>query len=776
MAGKNERQSTFHEQWYLVENLTPRLRPELIVRRQTYWGTPWYIISDPDNNVHFRLARAAYAFVALLDGKRTVREAWEKSRDQAEEYLAEHYGPPLPAGASRSGGTAVLPIEEGTELLWEPEQDEGADDGMLTQGEVIALLGRMHSSNLLLLDMPADTENMLRRRQKRHLRKVGNVLSSFLFLRIPLFTPDAFFSRFQQIGSLIFRPAGMALWVLMLLLALRALMLNWDLFVQEARQTLNPDNILWLYAVIVLSKIVHECGHAFACKYYCAKDGLPGDVSTLGIMLLFFAPLPYIDVSSSVQIRSRFSRAMVGLAGVYTELFLAFVSLLVWASTTEGTAPHLLCRNVVIITSVSTLIFNINPLLRFDGYFVFSDLLNLPNLYQRSQAYVIYLFKRFILGVRKASTVVSKRSEKIIYPVYAVAAFLYRIVITVSIFFLLEEKLATLGIVLTICLALLWFVIPACKGAVYLVSGPELAGRRALSNFRFALLAASIAFLLLGLPADSSIIVEGAAESRAQQLIFAEVEGTLTDFADTDTTVRQGESVLATIDNPGLKADLVRLTLDVRVARAKFELEKDKGNTDAAGMAALQVQSAMQQLEIVSAQVARSAIRSPGDGLWVAPELTRRRGKWISQGDMLGVVFAPENIRLRTVVDQFDAARLFAEPLTRIEFALSGRPDLRSADNAAFTATAEGAPTPAGRRELFHPSLGQHAGGQSPVTQTAQGNIITLSHFFELRLLPDPQAAHLLHPGQRVQVKLVFGEQPLGLQWLRRLRQFFTRY
>ena len=151
-------------------------------------------------------------------------------------------------------------------------------------------------------------------------------------------------------------------------------------------------------------------------------------------MLLLFAPVPYIDVSSSVQIRSRWARAAIGLAGVYCELFLAFAATLLWAHTAEDTSLHQLARNCVIITSVTTLLFNVNPLMRFDGYFVFSDLLALPNLYQRSQAYAIYLFKKYALGVDKALSVVRRKNEKLLYPLYALAAFIYRIVITVSIF------------------------------------------------------------------------------------------------------------------------------------------------------------------------------------------------------------------------------------------------------------------------------------------------------------------------------------------------------
>ncbi len=731
MSSGLERHNTFHDQWYLVENLTPRLRPDAEVRRQVYWGTPWYILSEPDNNAHFRLARGGYTFVSMLDGRRTVGEIWETCQ-------------------------------------------EADEDEALTQGEVIALLGRLHSANLLLTDMPADTDSLLRRRQQRRLKKVGQTLSSFLFLRLPLFAPDAFFSRWQRLGGRIFHRAGFAVWCLLLVLALRVLILNWGEFMAEARLTLKPANLIWIYVVIIISKIIHECGHAFACKYFSAKDGLTADVHSLGIMFLFFAPVPYIDVSSSVQIRSRWARAAVGLAGVYSELFLAFLAVLLWSGTAPDTSLHLLARNCVVITSVSTLLFNINPLLRFDGYFVFSDLLDMPNLYQRSQAYMVYLFKKYILGVARAATVVQKKGEKYFYPVYAIAAFIYRILITVSIFFLLENNLATLGFLLASALAMLWFGLPLIKGAAYLISGPELAGRRGRSQGRFAVFAGVLAFLLLGLPVESSVVVEGVVESRDQHLIFSEVEGALVDFAPTDGRVARGRTMVATIDNPGLKAEVEKMRLSVVVTRAKMEYAHDRGDVDQAGMHALELQSSLKQWEMLQSEADRQVLAAPADGVWVAPDLTRRQGKWIGKGDMLGLIYSPENLRLRAAVDQFDAARLFAETLDRAEFCISGRLDISKVAGRLFEARLESEPTPAGRRELLHPSLAIQAGGEAQVTRGARGETLTVHHFFELRLLPEEAALPRLHPGQKVLVRLVFGHQSLGVQWLRRFRQFFT--
>jgi putative peptide zinc metalloprotease protein len=546
-------------------------------------------------------------------------------------------------------------------------------------------------------------------------------------------------------------------------------MLNWTVFLAEARQILNPSNLGWIYVVIVVSKIVHECGHAFACKYFSAKEGLAGDVHIMGIMFLLFVPVPYIDVSSSVQLRSRWTRAAVGLAGMYSEFFLAFLAVQLWSATTDGSSLHLLARNCIILTSVSTLLFNINPLMRFDGYFILSDILNLPNLYQRSNAYTIYLFKRYV-----STTVVRRRGERIIYPVYAVAAFGYRIVIITGVFFLLERNFAALGVILTLGLAALWFVIPACKGLIWLAFDPEPAGERLQAWIRLAVVGAVFGTLLFIVPTESSVVAEGVAESREFRRIFAEEEGTLVSFIPTDQPVERGKSIVVTMENPGLEAELQKTALEVGTVTARLENARDKGDTNTEGKYAHELRASMIHLETLRVKISRQRITAPADGIWVAPDLTRRRGKWIDKGSPLGVIYSPTDLRLRVAVDQFDAVRLFAEPLLRTEFCISSRMSVRSREGRMFRAEQEDLPTPSGRRALFHPALAVTAGGDLPVEEGKDGEIQAAAHFFELRLLPEEESLDFLRPGQKVLVRLVFDSRPLGMQVIRRIQQFFT--
>lgn len=284
----------------------------------------------------------------------------------------------------------------------------------------------------------------------------------------------------------------------------------------------------------------------------------------------------------------------------------------------------------------------------------------------------------------------------------------------------------------------------------------------------------ALAVLLLVIPVESAVVVEGVVESREQKVIFSEVDGTLADFAPTDSQAQREKTAVVTISNPGLMAELERTEISAAVARAKFEHAQHQGDANAAGMYLLEWRGNLRQVDILRHQATRQVIHAPMNGVWVAPELSRRHGKWVDKGEMLGSIYAPDKLRLRVAVDQFDAARIFAEPLELAEFCISRRTDVRSTSGAFFTSTLESPPVPAGRRQLFHPALGMQAGGEMPTEQRSDGQTVATRHFFEMRLVPESTAMADLAPGQKVLVRLVFGSQPMGLQWARRLHQFFS--
>ena len=395
--------ATFSESWYRVSGLRVGLLPSVRVHKQIYRDQVWYVLQDACSDHFFRVQSDAYAFLAQLTPRRTVETVW-----------LEHC--------------------------------ERWPDSAPTQDEVIALLAQLHQNNLLFFRSVGEGEGIFERyRKTRRREKLGHLLA-FMYLRIPLWDPDRWLR--DHIGKLrwFFSPWMVAVWCLTLVLGVRAVLGDWDRLRGSTQGLLAPDNLIWLFAALFVLKLVHELGHAVACR----RHGAP--VHTIGVMFIAFMPLPYTDASMSWSLRSRWQRAVVAAAGMYVELFIAALAALVWASAAPGVVSAL-AFNLMIIGSISSLAFNGNPLLKFDSYYILSDLSGLPNLYQRSGQQWLYLLKRFLLGIRDAVSPARDASEWAWYLAYGAGSIAYRLVVMVIIMVYMADLSLVLGALIPTAIA-----------------------------------------------------------------------------------------------------------------------------------------------------------------------------------------------------------------------------------------------------------------------------------------------------------------------------------
>ena len=190
---------------------------------------------------------------------------------------------------------------------------------------------------------------------------------NILFLEYHYLTSDRFLNRILPIIKLTISPLGFLIWFSVLLSGIKLSIDNFSELNLQSQSILSPSNIILLYISVLLIKMLHELGHSFAVKRF------GGEVHTIGLMFLIFNPLPYMDASAAWSFRNKWHRVFVGLAGMITEIFTAACAAIIWANTGPGLV-HSICYNLMFIASISTIIFNINPLLRFDGYYILSDL------------------------------------------------------------------------------------------------------------------------------------------------------------------------------------------------------------------------------------------------------------------------------------------------------------------------------------------------------------------------------------------------------------------
>ena len=720
---------TFSESWYRVCELRPRLRSTIQVHRQHYRGRMWHVIQDPASNQFFRLSDSAYTFVALLDGRRTVADVWQISNEQL-------------------------------------------GDSAPTQGEAIQLLGQLYTTNLLGAELPPDAAGLFQRYHKRVGREIRGYMMNLLFIRIPLFDPDHFLDRWLAVFGRIFSVGGFIVWIALLAAGLYSIVGKGGELADRAGGILDLENLPMLYLGLIIVKVFHEFGHCFACKKFGKQSGSGGEVHVLGVMFLIFTPLPYMDASSAWALRRKWHRVIVGAAGIMVELGIAAVAAIVWANTAPSSPIHALTYNMMFIASVSSLLFNGNPLLRFDGYYILSDLLEIPNLHQRSRGYIYYLIRKYVWGVRRAQTTAHTSGERWWLAVFAVASTAYRVLICIGIVLFVASKLFFVGVILATMAVVTWVFVPLGKFARYLATHGELdrvRGRAVASTLGF--LAAIIVGIGL-IPAPDRYRIDGVAEPAQLAFVHAKTDGFVREIvAPSGRKISKNDRLLVA-ENPALvsKRQQLQAELDQMHARKRLAETEDIA---AARSIARQIAALKEQIAWVDREIRSLTLRAPAVGTWIAPEIERAKDAYVSRGDRVGIIASVDKMIIRAMASQDVAAELREEmhirkdeAVRRVELRVKGRP--QSIVGGGIIKI-----VPAGQEDLPSAALGYMAGGSIQTKMDDRRGTKTVDVFFEVRIVPDSSEGIL--SGQRVVVRVEMPPKPLAVQWWRSLLRLFQR-
>jgi len=736
---------TFHEAWYRVAELRPRLLSGVRIYRQHFRGQLWYVLQNPANNQYSRLSPEAYHFMGLLDSPktgRTVSEAWRLCNEQL-------------------------------------------GDGAPTQPEVIHLLGQLHAANLLYADLPPDAESLFRRYRKRLKREVLGYLANLLFARIALLDPDHFLERWVSVVGRIFSWPGLVLWSLLLAVGLYFVIDNFLELLYQSADVLAANNLILLYASYVAIKLLHEFSHAFACKRFGQLNQGGGQVHTMGVMFLVFFPLPYVDASSAWAFRNKWHRAIVGMSGAMAELATAAVAAIIWAHTSTGTL-HIIAYNVIFIASVSTLLFNGNPLLRFDAYYVLSDLIEIPNLSHRSKNFLYYLVKRYFWGLKKIQSPAYSPGERIWFILYGLTSTVYRVFICVRILLFLNDRLPEdlfiLVPVLCFGAIIAWVFVPVGRFLKFLATGAELVRNR-LRAVGSTVGVFCLTIVLAGLVRFPDYgRLQGIVEPVRFAIVYAESDGFVTDFLPSESVVSPGGPPLIKSVNPELQADknsasAERRSLEIR-RREAFQRE-----VAAAQILDEQIEALDAKLARIESELAALSLDTPCQGVWVAPDVEHIKGTYIKRGQKIGFVGSLDELIIRATAGQNVAAMLIEQADPRlhgdkpapakagVQIRVKGRPQ------SQFGGEIEKI-FPAGQELLPSEALSFAAGGSIPTRlqpASAGPDVRAAERFFEIRIKPSLDGSGRLFTGQRVIVRIRMAPKPLFWQWWQGLRQLFQR-
>ena len=711
------RPQMFSESWYRIAGQAVMLRPSVQVHKQHYRRERWYVLRDAFTNSFYRLRPAAYEFVARLDSGRPVEEVWKECLNE------------------------------------DP-------DGAPGQEEVIQLLAQLYHANLIRSTLAPDSAQLFERYKKERQKETRSKIANFLFLKIPLLDPNRLLTALLPLARLLMNRWGFLLWLVVVGWAGKVAIENFDELLRASAHTLQPGNLLWLGACSIVLKVLHEFGHGIACRRY------GGEVHTAGITLMIFTPVPFVDATSSWSFRSRWQRMTVAAAGMFVEFFCAALACFVWASAGEGLVKDL-AYNVLIVASVTTLLFNINPLLRFDGYYIHSDLLDIPNLQQNSDKQLLHLIERYLFSLVDSTSPANSPSEAFWLSVYGVASRIYRVVLVTTIIFMVSGQFLGIGILLGVFLAVLWLVIPTVKGAHYVISNARLQRKRARAvSVSATVLAGIVAFLAL-VPFPHSFQAPGVLQATGYSEALNESAGYVSQvLVASGTAVTKGQPLIEMTDPEiDLRIEAGRAVLEDLQSRLRVALQKN-----VTALRGLNSQLEVQKRSVAELLESREKLilRARQSGLWVCPRAEELRGVWAERGTQLGEIVEPTAYHFLAVVSQETAGNLFNHAIQKAEVRLRGQAA------QALQVTGQRL-VQAQQEELPSPALSTRAGGEIELSpKDPEGKKVLEPFFIILADLTNEAHIALLHD-RTGRIRFSLPPEPLLTQWFRKFRQLLQR-
>lgn len=700
--------------WYRVESRKPKLRSHVRLHRHQYRGEVWYLLQDPASSRVHRFSASARLTISLMDGTHTVGQLWELANKRL------------------------------------------GEDGP-TQDEVIELLGQLHAADLLQSDVTPDAAELFARGERderaRHLRSYANPMA----LRVPLWDPDAFLKKFNGVSRLIWSKLGAVVWCAVVLPAIFLISPHWpDLTNDITDRVLALENLFAIYLIFPVIKALHELGHASATK----AGG--GEVHDLGVIVLVLLPVPYVEASAASVFKSKYRRAVVGAAGMAVELFVAAIAFYLWLLIEPG-ALRAALFNVMLVASVSTLLFNGNPLLRYDAYYILADLIEIPNLATRSAQYWRYLIERYILGVSEAEAPEVSRAEKAWFLFYGFASAIYRIIVTFVIALFIAKRFFVVGVLLAAWAVGAMAVFPVVRAIRHLARGPRLHRHRARAVGTVIAIVFGLTGILFLLPVPSHSSVEGVLWLPEEAILRAGANGFLSNFIiDPGSRVASGDALVQLYD-PVLKS------LARRGQGKVAELEAEYSAAFVTDLAKAQIvhdqlDSEEANLALVRERGAELVVRAKADGIFIAPQKEDMPGRFYHKGDLIGYVIGKVQPIARVVVSQEDVDRVRRDT-TRVRVRLVDHPQI-ALDGRILREV------PAGNDVLPSAALAIEGGGEIGTDPRDTKGPKALQRVFQFDIELNG-IGPVDHFGERVLVRFEHRSEPLAVQWYRSIRLLF---
>ncbi len=686
-----------------------RLREDLVFVPQQYHDGVFYHLEVKSSSEFFRIGYPESVFISLLDGQTSFSEALAVTSQILKDQ-----------SLTQTQATAIY------SWLLEHKLATFADEDTAASGAATSI-GRSG-------------------RKKSFWSGLNP-----LWFKVPFGRPQALLEAIQPALGWMFSAAAAVPAMILFVIAGLTLAAHWTQFTTASANIISRDNWFWLFVVWVALKVVHELGHGLVCLRY------GGTVRETGVIFAVFAPLAYVDASSSWAFRSRWHRIHTAIAGVYVELIIASIAMLLWASTNSLTLRHVL-QNIIVTASVSTLLFNLNPLMKFDGYYVLSDLLTIPNLASQAADVLKSAMRRIFLGTAGAIPVVTG-SRRWILLTYGLASSVWRITVLASLLLAASVLLHGAGVALAAAGGILWIGQPVWKFAKECRSlwlqNPE-------RFFRASVLGTSVLgallLLTLGVPAPVMTTAPGVVEFIDGETVRAETAGFVESVHVTSGQFVNEGDLLVLLRNDDVQTRLIDLQQKVAQEESRLQSASHQHDVSAINIAQGNLDSFRKQLRECQKQADGLQLRAGRSGRVIGRELSNLAGTYAKAGMELLTIGLDDAKELRLSVGQRDlpvATGLVGQQLK-----------VRIGTSSPVIGTLTRI-NPKGSRTVPHESLIAPNGGALTVVESSQksesGERLELAEhrFTAVVTLPADQANRFLC-GQRGTVSLGLPKASLG--------------
>ena len=700
--------------WYRVAGLRARLDARVGMARHVVRGKVWHVLTEAGTGRQLRLNPPAWAFAGRCDGTRSVDDIWH--------LLLDTMGDAAP-----------------------------------TQDDILQLLSRLQQAGAMHVDSAPNLAAMFARRTTENRRRRRAWINP-LALKLRLFDPTHLLDRIGPRLAWLFSPATLLLWMACVALAAFACALNFPALRAAATALLDaPRSVFFFWLCYPPIKALHELAHALAVRHF------GGTVRDTGITLFLFTPAPYVDASAANGFARPHQRIVVSAAGIMVELALAAFAAGVWLMVEPGVV-----RDIAFVTlfacTVSTLLFNGNPLLRFDAYYVLCDALGLPNLALRSNAWWAAAARRMLLGEAAVPDALLAAGERKWLLCYAPLSWAWRVTLLGALVLWVGAKSWMLGTLLAAAFVAWLLLRPLTAFARLLDSAlPAATRRRALGLVAGA--TAGACLILFALPLPSATVAQGVVWPPDHAQVRAGTAGFVSPQAiENDADVKPGQ-VLLSLHDPALDAEIDKKQSQLSGLKAQQYMALLRDPLLASNLAE-DIARTEAELTRTTEQVAQLEVRGGSSGRLVLPRASDLPGSFAAKGTMLGYILAPGPSNVRAVLAEDDAQLVRAR---------AKGVEIRLAESAAqaLPAVLEREP-PAATRVLPSAALGDRAGGRFATDPADKEGTRTQDPVFLLDLAVPARLPERI--GGRVWVRFDLGYEPLGVGWVRRARQLLLRH